>query len=154
VSSGAPAACDTCIRPFEMTDYEAVFALWRAGAPGIEIRPSDNRQEVAKRCFRDRDLFLVAESEGRLLGVVMGGWDGRRGWIHHLAVAPDARGQGVAQALVGALEDRMRGVGCLKVNLLVRQSNDAARRLYDRLGYNETPDLIVMGKELTPEAGD
>jgi ribosomal protein S18 acetylase RimI-like enzyme len=137
-----------------MADYEAVFALWQAGAPGIEIRPSDGRSEVAKRCQRDRDLFLVAECQGRLVGVVMGGWDGRRGWIHHLAVAPDARGQGVAQALVIAVEDGMRAVGCLKVNLLVRQSNDAARRLYDRLGYGETPDMIVMGKELAPATGD
>lgn len=142
------------IRPFAMADYEAVFALWQSSAPGIEIRPSDSRAEVEKRCARDRDLFLVAEREDRLVGVVMGGWDGRRGWIHHLAVAADAQGQGVASALVGKLEERLNALGCLKVNLLVRRGNEAARGLYAHLGYQEAPALVAMGKELPPPAQD
>ncbi|MHB1317521.1 MAG: GNAT family acetyltransferase [Anaerolineae bacterium] len=136
------------IRPFEMAEYDSVLALWQASAPGIEIRPSDSRAEVEKRCRRDQDLFLVAEREGRIVGVVMGGWDGRRGWIHHLAVAADAQGQGVASALVDQLEDRLRALGCLKVNLLVRRGNEAARSLYMRMGYQEAPSLVAMGKEL------
>jgi ribosomal protein S18 acetylase RimI-like enzyme len=140
------------IRPFEMADYDTVFALWQASAPGIEIRPSDSRAEVEKRCRRDRDLFLVAERGGRLIGVVMGGWDGRRGWIHHLAVSADMQRQGVASALVGQLEERLRARGCLKVNLLVRRENNAALGLYERLGYGEAPTLVAMGKELGPLA--
>ncbi|NLT74082.1 MAG: GNAT family acetyltransferase [Chloroflexi bacterium] len=136
------------IRPFEMSDYDAVYALWLAGAPGIEIRPSDGREEVARRCQRDRELFLVAEGDGAIIGVVMGGWDGRRGWIHHLAVAPDFRGLGLGRSLVAAIEERLCEVGCLKVNLLVRRENRAARQLYEHLGYREAPTLVAMGKEL------
>ncbi len=144
---------DIAIRPFEMSDYDAVFALWRSGAPGIELRPSDSRAEVAKRCQRDRELFLVAVRDELIVGVVMGAWDGRRGWIHHLAVSPQARGQGIARALVCALEEGLARVGCLKVNLLVRQENSTARNLYAGLGYAEMPSLLAMGKELCPAAG-
>ena len=154
MSEGARAASGLGIRPFEMADYDPVFALWLASAPGIEIRPSDSRAEVQKRCTRDRDLFLVAERDGRLIGVVMGGWDGRRGWIHHLAVAADAQGQGVASALVGHLEERLKALGCLKVNLLVRLENEAARSLYAHLGYGEAPNLVAMGKDLQPPAAE
>jgi len=141
------------IRPFEMSDYDAVYALWRSGAPGIELRPSDSRAEVARRCQRDRELFLVALLDEHIPGVVMGGWDGRRGWIHHLAVSPQVRGQGIARALVYDLEDRLARVGCFKVNLLVRQENAAARNLYAGLGYSEMASLVAMGKELCPAAG-
>ncbi len=141
------------IRPFEMSDYDAVSALWRSVAPGIELRPSDSRSEVARCCQRDRELFLVAALDEQIVGVVMGGWNGQRGWIHHLAVSPQARGQGIGRALVSDLEERLASLGCLKVNLLVRQENSAARNLYAGLGYSESPSLLAMGKELCPAAG-
>ena len=134
------------IRPFEISDYDAVLALWRSGAPGIELRSSDSRAKVAKKCQRDRELFLVSLLDECIVGVVMGGWDGRRGWIHHLAVSPQARGQGIARALVCDLEECLACVGGLKGNLLVRQENSAARSLYTALGYSESPSLLVMGK--------
>jgi len=148
VISGADAGAQVQVRSFDLADYDEVFALWRAAAPGVELRPSDSRQEVARRCQRDGELFLVAECGGAIIGVVMGGWDGRRGWIHHLAVAPEERGRGVGSVLVSALEENLRALGCLKVNLLVRRGNEGARRLYTRLGYGEAPDVVVMGKEL------
>lgn len=137
------------IRPFMMADYEAVIALWREAGPGLVIRPSDTRDEVEKKLSRDPDLFLVAEVAGRVIGVVMGAWDGRRGWLHHLAVAQGHRGQGAATALVREVESRLRLKGCLKVNLLVRAGNIPARHLYASLGYEEMPDLIAMGRELS-----
>jgi ribosomal protein S18 acetylase RimI-like enzyme len=136
------------IRPFEMRDYEDVLALWQEAGPGIQVRPSDSREEIARRCLRDRELFLVAERDGQVIGVVMGGWDGRRGWIHHLAVALPERGRGVARSLMNALERGFREIGCLKINLLVREGNVAARDLYRALGYSDSAGLVPMGKEL------
>lgn len=138
------------LRPFTLDDYPAVLALWQTAGPGIEVRPSDALAEIAKKMKRDPDLFWVAEEGGAVVGVIMGAWDGRRGWLHHLAVAEGHRGQGIASALVHQVEQRLRAKGCLKVNLLVRASNTAARRLYERLGYVEMPMLVAMGKELTP----
>lgn len=142
------------LREFTMEDYDAVFSLWENAAPGVEIRPSDARDQIALKQTRDPDLFLIAEvAEGapdsrRIVGVVMGGWDGRRGWLHHLAVDRRYRRRGIASALLAEVEARLRHKGCLKVNLLVRAANEDARRLYRRLGYDEMPTIVVMGKEL------
>ena len=134
------------LRKFDMADYERVFALWAEAGPGVEVRPSDARDEVAKKLQWDPDLFLVAE--GEVVGVIMGAWDGRRAWLHHLAVAETHRRIGIARALVGEVERRLRDKGCLKVNLLVRQGNLAARRLYQELGYSEMDTIVPLGKEL------
>ena len=131
-----------------MDDYEAVYALWKSLVPAISLRPSDRREEIEKKLARDPNLFLVAEEDGRVVGVIMGGWDGRRGWLHHLAVAPDYQDRGIGTALLAQVEERLRAKGCLKVNLLVHRDNEGARRLYKRLGYEEMAPFVAMGKEL------
>lgn len=136
------------IRQFTMDDYEAVYALWKSLVPAISLRPSDRREEIEKKLARDPALFLVAEEDGRVVGVIMGGWDGRRGWLHHLAVAPDYQDRGIGTALLAQVEERLRAKGCLKVNLLVHRDNEGARRLYKRLGYEEMAPFVAMGKEL------
>jgi len=135
------------IREFTMADYEQVYALWAGAGPSIEIRPSDRPEEVRKKLTRDPDLFLVATANDAIVGVIMGAWDGRRGWLHHLAVAPSQRRRGIACALVTETEKRLRARGCLKINLLVRKVNDAARALYKELGYTEMSTIMPMGKE-------
>lgn len=136
------------VRPFLMDDYPAVCALWRDAGPGLTLRPSDEPEEVAKKLRRDPDLFLIAEEEGQVVGVIMGAWDGRRGWIHHLAVHADWRGQGIGSALLNEVEARLKAKGCLKVNLMVRKENTAAQGLYRRLGYEDMSSILLMGKEL------
>ncbi len=146
--SGGPLGDRVRLREFRMADYDGVLALWRHAGPGVHIRPSDRPEEVAKKLTRDPDLFLVAESDGRLAGVVIGAWDGRRGWLHHLAVDEAFRRRGIGSALVREVEARLRARGCLKVNLLVFADNDPARAFYRSLGYGEHPSVIAMGKEL------
>ena len=136
------------LRQFTMDDYEAVYALWKSVVPAISLRPSDQQEEIAKKLCRDPDLFLVAEEDGRIVGVIMGAWDGRRGWLHHLAVAPAYQGRGIGTALLAEVERRLRSRGCLKVNLLVHRDNEGARRLYQSLGYEEMAPFVAMGKEL------
>jgi len=130
-----------------MNDYDAVYGLWAGVGTGVSLRPSDQRSEIEKKLTRDPDLFLVAEVEGHVAGVIIGGWDGRRGWLHHLAVDPAYRRQGIATALIREVEARLKDKGCLKVNLLVFAENERARKLYRDLGYNEM-SVIAMGKEL------
>ena len=136
------------IREFTMQDYAAVYALWANAGPGISLRPSDQPAEVEKKLMRDPDLFLVAEEDGRVVGVLMGAWDGRRGWLHHLAVEETWRNRGIGTALLEEVERRLKAKGCLKVNLLIHRSNADARRLYERLGYQEMSTIIAMGKDL------
>jgi len=136
------------VRPFVMDDYPVVLTLWRDAGPGLTLRPSDEPEEVAKKLERDPDLFLIAEEEDQVVGVIMGAWDGRRGWIHHLAVLANNRKQGIGSALLNEVESRLKAKGCLKVNLMVRKEDTAAQGLYRRLGYNDMSSILLMGKEL------
>ncbi len=140
------------IRQFTMVDYDRVRELWANAGPGVSLRPSDERDEVAKKLERDPDLFLVAEVDARVVGVIMGAWDGRRGWLHHLAVDTAYRGRGIGTALLAQVEARLKTKGCLKVNLMVHGDNRAAQRLYRRLGYEAMTPIILMGKELDDDA--
>lgn len=136
------------IRPFALEDCEAVLALWEASDGFVRAGISDTPGELAKKLTRDPDLFLVAESDGALIGVLMGAWDGRRGYLHHLAVAPTWRCRGVATALVTTVEAGLRARGCLRVHLLVSAQNAAALGLYGRLGYEALDAFITMSKTL------
>ncbi len=136
------------IRPFVVADYPQVRDLWLNGGPGVSLRPSDELDEINKRLQRDPDLFLVAEEGERIVGVIMAGWDGRRGTLSHLVVAPDRRGDGIGSALIAEAEARLRALGCLRTHLLVFRGNTRAIDLYERLGYEVMEPIVVMGKDL------
>ena len=99
---------DIVIREFTLADYDEVLALWLGAGPGVDRRPSDERDQVTLKVERDPDLFLVATLDGRIVGAVMGGWDGRRAYVYHLAVTHGLRHRGVADALMDELEERFR----------------------------------------------
>jgi ribosomal protein S18 acetylase RimI-like enzyme len=136
------------IRPFRFPeDYPAVINLWQSAGPGIHVRRSDEPDEIRKKLQRDPDLFLVAESHGNLVGSVIGGFDGRRGMMYHLAVAADYRQHGLGAALMGELEDRLRAKGCIRYYLLVTRDNEPAIRFYESHGW-ERMELYTYGKDL------
>ena len=135
------------IREFDLAhDYEAVLALWRAAGPGIQVGPSDTQEEIAKKLTRDPDLFLVVEEAGEINGAVLGGFDGRRGMVYHLAVLPEQRGRGLGAALLTELESRFKAKGCLKSYLLVVPENPQVLDFYRKRGWG-VMDVYVMGKE-------
>lgn len=137
------------IRQFSMEDYEAVIALWQRAGEGIRLGWSDTRPEIEKKLSRDPDLFLIAEEDGQIVGAVLGGFDGRRGFVYHLATDPQYRNRGIASALMGELESRLRSKGCLKLYLLVTNDNDQAKDFYLKRGWEDmTVSLRIYGKEL------
>jgi ribosomal protein S18 acetylase RimI-like enzyme len=139
---------ETALREFDLArDYEAVLELWRASGPGVRIGASDTPAEIARKLARDPDLFLVAEADGRIVGTVLGGFDGRRGLVYHLAVAADVRRQRLGRALMAELEARLRAKGCRKAYLLVTDDNVNVIGFYQQLGWQVMP-VEVMGKEL------
>ncbi len=136
------------IREFSYpADYTAVYNLWQNAGPGIHLRRSDEPEEIARKIARDPDLFLLAETSGEVIGSVLGGFDGRRGMMYHLAVASQYRQQGIASALVDELERRLRSKGCIRYYLLVTPDNDSAIQFYERRGW-ELLDLLIYAKDL------
>lgn len=133
------------IREFSLADYNNVVDLWQS----VGIAPSigDDRAGIEQRLQRDAGLFLVAEENGKLVGAVMGTYDGRRGWINHLAVCQQYQSKAIGSTLLEALERRLREKGCAKINLLIEMNNQKVQPFYERLGYAKD-DLIFMEKWL------
>lgn len=132
------------IREFAWSDYDAVVGLW--SATGRDVVP---RAELEAKLTRDPELFLVATAGGVVVAVVMGTYDGRRGWIFRLAVHPAHRRAGIASRLVAELESRFRGLGCPRVNLMVMPDNAEGLRFWQALGYLPVPDVLCT-KPLRP----
>jgi ribosomal protein S18 acetylase RimI-like enzyme len=137
------------LREFNLQDdYAGVLSLWKNAGPGIHVRPSDEPDEIAKKLQRDPDLFLVAEADEEIVGAVMGGFDGRRGMVYHLAVSAGRRGQGIGDALMDELENRLRAKGCIRYTLLVDPNNENAMHFYEQRGWVKMP-MYVYGKDIS-----
>jgi ribosomal protein S18 acetylase RimI-like enzyme len=134
------------IRTFRLdNDYEAIRKLWETCAPGIQISSTDDYEGLRHKLARDPELFLVAVDQDEIVGSVIGGYDGRRGLVYHLAVAPDYRRQGIAVELMVELEQRLKRLGCYKYYLLVTRDNHEALEFYESIGC-EMMGLHILGK--------
>lgn len=136
------------IRTFQIDDTENVVALWHAA--GLTRPWNDPYADIRRKLAVQPELFLVADDDGEVVGSVMGGYDGHRGWLSYLAAAPHRQGEGIGRALVTEAEQRLIAMGCPKVQLMVRPDNDQAFRVYDAIGY-ERFDVGTTGKRLIPD---
>lgn len=137
------------IREFHFPeDYNSVLHLWQGIEKGVHVGRSDTLAEIEKKIAHDPDLFLVAELDGDIVGTVIGGFDGRRGLIYHLAVAAPVRGVGIGSHLMAEVELRLRAKGCLKCYLLVTLDNSEVGDYYQRRGWRHMHDIHLYGKEL------
>ncbi|MET8231766.1 GNAT family N-acetyltransferase [Micromonospora sp. NPDC005298] len=125
------------VREFAWPDHDGVVALW-----AVTGRAVLSRAELTAALARDPQLFLVAEVDGDVVGVVLGTFDGRRGMILRLAVDPAHQRGGVATMLVAELEGRFAALGCPRVNLLVLPEDTTALRFWQALGYVPQPDVL------------
>lgn len=137
------------VRAFEIADEDAVVALWEQA--GL-LRPwNDPHADIHRKLSVQPELFLVAVDETRgdaaIVGSVMAGYDGHRGWLYYLASAVTHRGQGIGRMLVAEAERLLEQMGCPKVQLMVRPDNVGARGFYDAQGY-EPFDIWATGKRL------
>ena len=137
------------IRPFLPADQPAVIALWTTC--GL-VRPwNDPVKDIARKLTVQPDLFLVGELDDEIVATGMFGFDGTRGWVHYLAVAPGHQGESLGRALMAEGERLLTELGCPKINLQVRTDNERVIGFYRALGY-AADDTISLGKRLIPDA--
>ena len=136
------------LRPFVPDDTDELVGLWQLC--GLTVAWNDPRRDIERKLLIQPELFIVGQDRGRLVASVMGGYDGHRGWLYYLAVHPDFRGRGYGRAIVAEVEKRLHGMGCPKINLLVRSTNSGVMAFYQRLGYT-ADDISGMGKRLIPD---
>jgi ribosomal protein S18 acetylase RimI-like enzyme len=133
------------IVPFDNATHRSqVMALWRASF-GYETAHNEPGLVIDKKLVMHDDLFFVAMAAAEVVGTVLAGYDGHRGWLYSVAVSPDHRKRGAGRQLVAHAEQALSGKGCLKIKLQLLQSNAAVAAFYASLGYTVEPH-ISMGK--------
>ena len=128
-------------------DYEEVYSLWQSAGAGIHAGRSDTPDEIEKKIQRDPELFLLAELDGKIVGTVLGGFDGRRGIVYHLAVEANQHKKGIGERLMVELEQRLKDKGCIRSYLLVTYDNLEAVRFYEKRGWTRM-ELYTYGKDI------
>jgi ribosomal protein S18 acetylase RimI-like enzyme len=133
------------IRPFDIDDQAAVVALWEQC--GLTRPWNEPHKDVSRKLKMQPELFLVGEENAALVATVMAGYEGHRGWVNYLAVAPAFRGHGFGRALMHRVEQALSAMGCPKVSLLIRASNAEVMAFYRHLGYAQD-EVVTFGKRL------
>ncbi|MBW6392062.1 GNAT family acetyltransferase [Billgrantia antri] len=136
------------IRTYQEEDQSAVIALWQAC--GL-VRPwNDPAKDIERKVSMQPELFFVGEREGRVMATAMAGYDGHRGSVYYLAVDPACQHQGLGRLLMATIEQKLHAMGCPKLNILVRTTNETVLAFYRKLGY-PVDEAVSLGKRLIPD---
>jgi ribosomal protein S18 acetylase RimI-like enzyme len=138
------------LRPLCIEDYDAVVALWRR-SEGVGLNESDTRVAITAFLRRNPRLSFVAEKQGRIIGAVLCGHDGRRGYLHHLAVSKRHRQHGIGRQLVNACLTRLHKIGIQKCSIFLFASNVAGRKFWQRMGWSSRTEIQLMQIRLKVE---
>ena len=133
------------IAPMQANDYDEVLALWKS-SEGITIDVSDSRQAIQAYLSRNPGLSFIARDKGILVGAVLGGHDGRRGFLHHLAVAPAYRRKGTGRSLSERVLASLEKLGLLKCHLFVHAGNRNALAFWESAGWSRRSDIVTFSK--------
>jgi ribosomal protein S18 acetylase RimI-like enzyme len=131
---------------------DQVVRLWEL-VFGYEAPHNAPALVIDKKLSAADDLFFVALTDGAVVGTVMAGYDGHRGWIYSMAVHPDHRGRGTGSRLLSFAERRLALRGCMKINLQIMEGNEKVRAFYEAHGYS-VEERVSMGKRLFENIGN
>ncbi len=135
----------TDITPFQPSDYEEAIALWQR-TEGLTLRSADSCEAVLQYLKRNPGSSFVAREQDTFVAAVLGGHDGRRGYLHHLAVAPTHRGRGIGRALAERVLTALGTQGIHKCHLMVRADNADALAFWAHIGWAQRADLVIMSR--------
>ena len=127
-------------------DYQkALIELWKKC--NLIVPQNDPLEDIQNKIEFQPDMFLIALLNGKLIGSVMVGYEGHRGWLNYLAVSPDYQNRGYGRKLVEKAIAELQKLGCLKLNVQIRESNTSAVRFYERLGFRDD-HVVSLGLRL------
>ena len=135
------------ISPMNPGDYDAVYVLWKA-TPGIGLSAADSREAIERYLERNPGMSFVARNGSKLVGAVLCGHDGRRGYLHHLAVDPDYRHQKIGQRLVSAGLNALKAAGIDKCHIFVYGDNVSGLAFWKAIGWYARPELVLMSRDI------
>jgi ribosomal protein S18 acetylase RimI-like enzyme len=134
------------IETVTMEDYDDILQLWKE-AQGVGLSASDERRSFASYLARNPGFSLVARDGEQIVGVILCGHDGRRGYIHHLAVSHSHRRRGIGRRLVRRCTSLLKADGIQKCHLFVFRANQEARSFWESVGWHHREDLTMMSRE-------
>jgi ribosomal protein S18 acetylase RimI-like enzyme len=134
------------IREMSIKDYEKVYQLWNNA--DIILKTSDQRDQIYRMIKRNPYTCLVGEINNEIVAAVMGGFDGRRGYVHHLAVKTELHKQGLGREMMDELMNRFEELKVIKVHLFVENKNEKVKKFYKKIGFEERTDLTDFSKTI------
>jgi ribosomal protein S18 acetylase RimI-like enzyme len=139
---------DFLIREYQIKDEKQVINLWYAC--NLVVPWNNPKMDIERKLKVNPELFLIGEYDNKVIASVMGGYEGHRGWINYLAVLPEYRGKGYAKKIMNAIEQKLKDVGCPKINLQIRSNNKDVIKFYEKIGYYDE-HMTSMGKRLSED---
>lgn len=135
------------IENFSLNDYDSVYDLWKE-LPGVGLSDADSQENIQFYLAQNPNMSFTVKEQGKIIGAVLCGHDGRRGFIHHLSVNPAFRRRGVAKKLVARCLASLKKEGINKCHVFVKKSNLQGAKFWDAMGWSERTDLAVYSQEL------
>ena len=141
-----------CVSEFEIKSYNDVFALWQQ-CKGVGLSDADSRESIQAYLDRNPGMSFVATADGKAVGIILAGHDGRRGYIHHLAVHPDYRRRGLARQLVDRCLTVLADSGIQKCHIFIFNNNADGIAFWKSAGWTHRSDIGLISKTLEPGTG-
>ncbi len=133
------------ISKFKIESYEKVLGLWEQ-CEGIGLSDSDSKENIQLYLDRNPGMSFIAELNNQLVGAALSGHDGRRGYLHHLAVSPNYRNQGIGRMLVNRCLEELKDSGILKCHILMFNNNCTALKFWESIGWSYRNDICIISK--------
>ena len=133
------------VSDFTIESYDRVLNLWNR-CEGVGLSHSDSRENIRLYLDRNPGFSLIAELDDKLAGIILAGHDGRRGYLHHLAVSPDCRRQGIGRLLVDTCLKRLKDDGILKCHIFLFNNNPDGLKFWESVGWTVRDDLGIVSR--------
>jgi len=135
------------VRKMTASDYACAYDLWKS-LPGMGLSSADREDALLSFLEKNPLTCLVAEDEGKLIGTILGGSDGRRGYLYHLAIQPDYQKRGLGGNLVQTCLDALQAQGIEKCHIFVIAENRAGLKFWQNAGWKLRQDILILSKDL------